>query len=421
MSISVPHLVLAAKQREIDELKRLMSRAQLVVAAGAMIHALQVERGATSIFLASAGKRFGDTRQDYIGQSEEVEQRLREQIAKELDDPSDADARIISLIAWVVYGLDAMPELRERITQLGLSGNDSIGAFSRLIAGHISLIFEVADAAVDPEISQLLVALFNLVQGKEFAGQERALGALAYASGICKLPLQERLAGLRDAQDDHFRVFLKFAEEPVAAQWQDIQATSYFQELERLRRLLSSAGARTALDPNLSDAWFDCCTDRISALWNLQCELVDELQQRCAARIADAERELMDSEGLVTALREKPPTGAGLVDHFFDPSVPVEQSVGFLSPGNEHPHRAHSVIELLQAQSRRLANVESELVSARRALDERKTIERAKGILMARFNISEEEAYTKLRTTSMQQNRRLVDVAETVLSLNDLS
>jgi AmiR/NasT family two-component response regulator len=79
------------------------------------------------------------------------------------------------------------------------------------------------------------------------------------------------------------------------------------------------------------------------------------------------------------------------------------------------------VIELLQAQSRRLANVESELVSARRALDERKTIERAKGILMARFNLSEEEAYKKLRSTSMQQNRRLVDVAETVLSLVDLS
>lgn len=421
MTVSVPQIVLAAKQREIDELKRLMARAKLVAAAGAMIHALQVERGATSIFLASSGKRFADARNDYIKESQQVEKRLREQIEAELSDPSDANARIISLIAWVLLGLDSMPELREYIGRLGMSGNDTIAAFSRLIAGHISLIFEVADAAIEPEISQLLVALFNLVQGKEYAGQERAVGAQAFASGICGEPVQERLAGLREAQEDHFRVFLKFADESATTQWQEIQGTPYVAELEKLRRLLSAKGARMTLDKNLSDAWFDCCTDRITALWTLQCALVDELQQRCADRIAEAERELQDSEGLVRSLREKPPAGAGLVDRFFDPDVPVEQSVGFLSPADEHPHRVHSVIGLLQAQSRRLANVESELVSARRALDERKTIERAKGILMARFNLTEEEAYKKLRSTSMQQNRRLVDVAETVLSLVDLS
>ena len=81
----------------------------------------------------------------------------------------------------------------------------------------------------------------------------------------------------------------------------------------------------------------------------------------------------------------------------------------------------HSVIELLQVQSQRLANMESELSSARRALNERKIIERAKGILMARFNLAEDEAYKKMRTTAMQQNRRLVEVAEAALSLDSLT
>lgn len=35
---------------------------------------------------------------------------------------------------------------------------------------------EAADVAADPAVSRLLVALFNLMQGKEFAGQERADG-----------------------------------------------------------------------------------------------------------------------------------------------------------------------------------------------------------------------------------------------------
>ncbi|MEW8587197.1 MAG: ANTAR domain-containing protein, partial [Candidatus Thiodiazotropha sp.] len=79
---------------------------------------------------------------------------------------------------------------------------------------------------------------------------------------------------------------------------------------------------------------------------------------------------------------------------------------------------SHTVIDLLQAQSLRLANMEVELEKAKRALNERKIIERAKGILMARYNLSEEEAYKKLRTASMDKNIRLVDVAESILPLS---
>ena len=49
----------------------------------------------------------------------------------------------------------------------------------------------------------------------------------------------------------------------------------------------------------------------------------------------------------------------------------------------------------------------------------RKVIERAKGMLMARLNLSEEAAFRMLQKTSMDQNRRMVDVAEATLSLPD--
>jgi len=59
------------------------------------------------------------------------------------------------------------------------------------------------------------------------------------------------------------------------------------------------------------------------------------------------------------------------------------------------------------------------LQSARRALDERKLIERAKGVLMTRLGVSEEKAYKALRNASMTQNRRMADVAEATLALPD--
>jgi hypothetical protein len=417
MSLSASYAVLVAKQLEIQELKRLKRHSHLVGVLGRMIHVLQSERGASSIFLASSGGRFKTTRQELIAESESVENELRQMIEDELGYSSHANAKILSLLAWVILGLDALPDLRDQIDARRLSGKESVAAFSRIVAGLISLIFELADAAINPNITRLLVALFNLIEGKEFAGQERAVGALAFGSGLCDASLQQRLSHLIDAQESNFRIFLDFAEEPVCDRWREMEGMPFAERLQTLRLALSDAQPDSALDPNLSDTWFDCCSERITAIWSIQCDMVEMLQQRCTALISEAERDLLDSEGLLRSLREKPPARASVIDRFFDPGIPVEQSLSFMSSDQSDTHRSHSVVELLQAQSLRLANMESELASAKRALNERKIIERAKGILMARFELSEDEAYKKLRTASMEQNRRLVEVAESVLSL----
>jgi hypothetical protein len=421
MPLSVPYIVLVAKQLEIEELKRLKTRSHLVGAIGHMVHVLQSERGASSIYLASLGNRFESTRQGLIRESESVEQELRKIIDDELRFSSYSNAKIISLLAWVLLGLEALPELRERIDGHRLSGSASVAAFSRLIAGLISLIFELADAAVDPNISRLLVALFNLVEGKELAGQERAVGALAFGSGRCTEQLQQRIAHLIDAQERNFRVFLEFAEEPLTTRWHDMEKMTFVERLRGLRQTLSSTTPKTVLDANLSDTWFDCCSQRITAMWSIQCDLVDALQARCVTLISEAEKELLDSEGLLRTLRERPPARAGVIDRFFDPELPVEQALSFRQAEHEGQHRAHSLIEVLQAQSLHLANMETELASAKRALNERKIIERAKGILMARNNLSEDAAYKQMRAASMDLNRRLVEVAESVLTLSTLS
>ena len=79
--------------------------------------------------------------------------------------------------------------------------------------------------------------------------------------------------------------------------------------------------------------------------------------------------------------------------------------------------RTGEILQVLQEQKAKLAAMEAERDAARRALNERKIIERAKGVLMARFSMPEDEAYRTLRKTSMEQNRRLYDVAEATLAV----
>lgn len=422
--LSVSKVVLRAKQVEIDAARHLAARAELVDVIGQLIHALQRERGASSIYLASQGQRFDSVRRTAVDEARPVEAALRELFAAQLEPPQGATARMLSLIASTLLGLDALDELRHRIDQRALTALESVAAFSRLIAGLVELIFHVADAALLPGASRLLVAFLHLVQGKEAAGQERAVGALLFASGLCTEAHQQRVVHLIDAQERNLQVFASFADPALHARWEQQQVSSGMAKLERLRRTLCAAKPGGALDSNLSDPWFEVCSERISELWQLQTELVTRLRDECEAQIREAQQDLQDSEGLLRRLRDNPPPHTHAVERFFDiaarpAAVPELMSAG----GAAQPASGEStsVLELLQAQSSRLASMEAELDAARRALNERKAIDRAKAVLMSRLGLTEEAAFRTLQKASMQQNRRLPEVAEATLTLLDVA
>jgi response regulator NasT len=60
------------------------------------------------------------------------------------------------------------------------------------------------------------------------------------------------------------------------------------------------------------------------------------------------------------------------------------------------------------------------LAQARTQLSERKVVDRAKGILMSRHGIGEDEAYGRLRKAAMDKGMKLADVAQRILDVSDL-
>ncbi len=418
-SLSASTLVLRAKEREIEAVRHLASRGDLVDVIGQLIQALQRERGASSIYLASKGQRFADMHGTLVAETRPLEARLREVFAVDLELSQGSTSKTLSLMAWALLGLDALEALRNQIERQAMSAHDAVAAFSHLIAGLIELVFHVADAAGLPSVSRLLVAFLHLVQAQEEAGQERAVGALLYASGQGSEPHQQRVVHLIEAQERSLSVFAEFADPALRNRWEQQQLQPGMARLERLRRTLCTARPGAALDSNLSDTWFNVCTDRMNELWLLQVELVKRLRADCAARIIEAQQNLQDSKGLLRQLRDNPPPRTHAVDRFFDMAAEPATVQGRIHrPGDGE---SASLLDLLQAQSTRMAGMEAELEKARRALNERKVIDRAKAMLMLRLGIGEDVAFRMLQKTSMDQNRRLLDVAEATLALPDFA
>jgi hypothetical protein len=77
MPLSVSQFVLRAKQLDIDAVRHLAARVELVTVIGQLIHALQRERGASSIFLASHGLQFNEQHLTAQQAATPLEQQLR--------------------------------------------------------------------------------------------------------------------------------------------------------------------------------------------------------------------------------------------------------------------------------------------------------------------------------------------------------
>ena len=411
--------LVAARRCEIDELERLARTGELVGAICQLVLALQRERGLSNVYLASGGQRFGPQRAAQASHGLRLEQAVRQGFDElELQARQHAGhngTRLFSRIAWVLPGLLALPALRRRIAERQVDAEVATAAFAKLVGGLLAVVFEAADGAADPEISRLLGALFQFMQGKEFAGQERACGAAVFAAGSADQAHQQRWLELITAQERCFSAFAGFADAPLVTAWQAAQPAAELAEIERLRRIACASPQGTPLDTELSADWFDCCSLRIDAMKTVEDALVTALHQLCGQRIADARVEVQLNAELLARLHadEAPESMA-----FFDPATPQPASLPETAPGfGRQMERA--VLDMLQAPSQRLQAVSDELETVRAALNERKLVERAKGLLMAHRKLSEQEAHQMLRQTAMNQNRRLVDVAESVLSMAD--
>jgi response regulator NasT len=84
------------------------------------------------------------------------------------------------------------------------------------------------------------------------------------------------------------------------------------------------------------------------------------------------------------------------------------------------PQRVRSILEAAMARFRQYKALAEELHRARSQLAERKLIERAKGIVMAQRALTEDQAYRLLRKTAMDRNKRMVDIAESIIAASEL-
>lgn len=82
--------------------------------------------------------------------------------------------------------------------------------------------------------------------------------------------------------------------------------------------------------------------------------------------------------------------------------------------------RMKAILDLCISRFNSFSRLQGELDRAKTALEDRKIIDRAKGILMKAKKLSEEEAYALMRNTAMHEKKKIVEIAQAIITASEI-
>src|SRR4029079_14470537 len=82
--------------------------------------------------------------------------------------------------------------------------------------------------------------------------------------------------------------------------------------------------------------------------------------------------------------------------------------------------RIKPILDLCISRFNAFSKLQDELERTKSALEDRKVIDRAKGILMKLKGLTEDEAYVLLRSTAMREKKKIAEIAQSILTASQL-
>jgi len=98
----------------------------------------------------------------------------------------------------------------------------------------------------------------------------------------------------------------------------------------------------------------------------------------------------------------------------------VEAGVSAYIVDGMKKERIKSILDLCVSRFNAFSKLQDELERARSDLEERKTLDRAKGLLMKAKGLSEDEAYRLMRGVAMREKKKIAEIAQSILTAAEL-
>lgn len=239
---------------------------EATVAAGDLIHPLQIERGMSAGFIQSNGQRFADT---LPGARTNADQKLAsyKQILDAINIGSMPELK--KSIEEARHKLDQLAGMRDQIGKHSLAAKDSSAFFTDLIASLADVISTAISYNTNPEIVMKLLIYDEFVNAKENAGQERALTVPGFTSNKVEMAQYRNILSKIHKQDAYLDSLKNFASEQEKAALKAVLEGDASKDVQRMRNIMAERTLEGGFNVDPAE-WFKRSTDRINGFYEVE-------------------------------------------------------------------------------------------------------------------------------------------------------
>jgi methyl-accepting chemotaxis protein len=291
-----------AEYSRYASLARLEQLASAAPQMSAIVHELQRERGLSAGFISSRGDaQWTSNLQKQVSET----QAALDTIVPVLEafPAAEFGSSVSSNLSTALAALGDIENVRQRTTGLSQTVPEMAGYYTRTIRSLLNATSAVASLADDADIKGKTTAYVNLLEAKERAGQERAMGAGGFGAGRFAPQTFIRFAQLIAEQDSFFVNVSTFSSSSLEQFYADTVTGSPVEEVERYRETALKAGF-TLLPVGYSGAeWFRAISEKIDLLYQVEKYASNEFsEQTTAMRDAALQKLLILCSGIIGAI-----------------------------------------------------------------------------------------------------------------------
>ncbi|GHD76108.1 methyl-accepting chemotaxis sensory transducer [Vogesella fluminis] len=273
---------------------------EISVAAGNLIHALQIERGASAGFLQSHGQKFASRLSGIRAETGQRLQTYRQLLATRETASPEQDAALNRTLARVDEQLMQLAALRTKVDQLQIEPAASSAYYSATVAAQLDAMSAMGRYNQNVLISRKLLAYQALIRTKENAGLERALSVPVFIANAVTPQAYRTILSKVYKQDAFLELFRSQAEPEELASLQSALDSPAAAAVQRLRDRMAEQALSGGFDVD-PEVWFTAITDKINLLYTTEQLLTRNVVAQASAIEAAAWQKLLWLSVLVLA------------------------------------------------------------------------------------------------------------------------
>lgn len=272
--------LLIEKIQTVHDMQGLAELTELSIHLSQVVHTIQLERGASSLFLNHQGRQFASELAHYQERSDQAIRTVQE--FKTQFQTFDSESFKLHLDE-VFSTFEQLQKLREKINNLTTTPKEAIGQYNVINRQLFQFILNTTQLRNYREVFPLKLAYINLLHAKEKAGQERALLVTVFSQTHLKSEQFQEFIRLISAQDtylNHEIMNYLTEEQKEFLKSKLTPNNSIIEETERLREVIYTAAHTpegALLETVPPEHWFTQQTRKIEVLKEVADKLAHDL------------------------------------------------------------------------------------------------------------------------------------------------